>query len=99
LQINNWFDLALNTVFLFGVILIGLPTSGYLLIKGIEGFIKYGFKKLPENFLIASGFGSYSAEIILYGIFILSASIWILFFGKGGQLVIYVDQVKVFMGL
>ena len=97
LQINNFFDFAIYSLFTLAVILIGLPFSIYLLKKGAEGFAKYKFTKLPRNFLIDSGLGNYSVEVIFYGLFIFSFSIWYLFFDKGGQLDNYINEVRSFL--
>lgn len=94
MQINNWFDFAIFCIFTFAVILIGLPTSFYLLTKGAEGFKKYKFAKLPKNFLMAPGLGNYSFEIIFYGLFMLAFSVWYLFFDKGGQLANCIGAAK-----
>lgn len=82
LQINNWLDLVISTLFIVGVMLIGLPLSIYLLKKGVEGLIKYRFGKLPNNFMIISGLGSYSIAVLFYGLFIFAFSIWFLFLTK-----------------
>lgn len=96
MQINNWFELLICGLFIFAAILIALPTSIYLLKKGIEGFVKYKFTKLPKNFLIAPDLGNYSVEIFFYGLCIFAVSIWILFFDKGGQLGNFVNQARSF---
>ena len=82
----NGFDLAIFALFTFSVIFIGLPLSVYLIKKGVDGFRRYGFNKLPQGFLLEQGLGKYSIEILFYGIFLFSFSIWYLFMDKGGQL-------------
>jgi hypothetical protein len=99
LEINNWFRFATFSLFTLAVILIGLPASIYLIKKGVEGFVKYKFAKLPDRFLIAFGLGNYSIEIIFYGLLLLACSIWYLFFDKGGQLGNFVNQVRSFCGV
>lgn len=68
LQINNLFNFTIVSLFTLAVVLIGIPLSIYLFIKGIESFVKYRFCKLPKNYLIDSGLGTYSLEIIFYGL-------------------------------
>lgn len=97
MQINSWLNLIIYIFFTLGVILIGIPVSLYLFKKGIEGFLKYGFNKLPENYLVAPGLGTYSFEIFFYGLLVFSFSVWYLFFDKGGQLVNFLSKVKPFL--
>lgn len=97
MQINNWFDFVIFSLVTLAVTLIGLPVSIYLFKKGIEGFVKYKFAKLPGNFLIAPGLGNYSIEIIFYALFMFAFSVWYLFFDKGGQLGNFVNQTKLFL--
>ena len=96
LQINNSFDFVTSTLFILAVIFIGLPASVYLCKKGVEGFAKYRFAKLPKYFLIVPGLGNYSIEVFFYGLFIFLFSIWFLFFDKGGHLGNYINKVKSF---
>lgn len=94
MEINNLFRLVIFGLFTLAVTLIGLPVSIYLLKKGIEGFVKYKFTKLPDKFLIAPGLGNYSVEIIFYGLFLSTFSLWYLFIDKGGQLRNFINQIK-----
>ncbi|MCP3887828.1 MAG: hypothetical protein GY702_02990 [Desulfobulbaceae bacterium] len=96
MQVNNWFEFAIFSLFTFAVILIGLPVSIYLLKKGVEGFRRYRFKKLPPNFLVAPGLGTYSVEVVFYGVFIFAFAIWYLFIDKGGQLLNFISEAKAF---
>lgn len=96
MQINDYLKFTTFSLFAFAVIFIGLPVSIYLLKKGLEGFIKYRFSKMPKKFLIVPGYGNYSIEVIFYGLFLLVFSIWFLFFDKGGQLINYVKQIRSF---
>lgn len=98
MQINNWFDFSIFFIFTLAVILVGLPVSFYLLIKGAQGFKKYKFLKLPKNFLMAPGLGAYSVEIIFYGLLMLVISVWYLFFDKGGQLANCIGAAKKLLG-
>lgn len=97
LQTNSRADIIIYSLFTLGVIIIGLPVSIYLLRKGIEGFLEYGLKKLPENYLIAPGLGSYSVEIFFYGLLMISFSIWYLFFDKGGQFINLLNEIRFFL--
>lgn len=97
MQINNWFDLIIFTLFTFAVMVIGFPISLYLLKKGIEGFGEYKFKKLPKAYLIAPGLGTYSFEVAFYGILIFAFTIWYLFIDKGGQLQNLITNAKTFL--
>jgi len=94
LQINNWFDFAILSLFLLGLVLIGLPFSIYLLYKGIIGFVNYKLKKLPSNFFRFPGIGNYSFEVIFYGLFLLVGIIWIIFFDKGGHLFSLIHEIN-----
>lgn len=86
LQTNDWFDIVMSSLFILAVIFIGLPMSTYLIKKGIEGFLRFRFKKLPNGFLYASGLGDYSILVIFNGLLLLVGSLWILFVDRGGQL-------------
>lgn len=86
MQLHGWLNITTFTIFTLAIVLIGLPTSTYLLCKGLEGFRKYGLKKLPINFMFDRGMGRYAIEITFYGLLLLVFSIWFLFFDKGGQL-------------
>jgi hypothetical protein len=99
LQIDNWFDLIIFSIFTFAVILIGLPASLYLLNKGIKGIREYGLKKLPPNFLAAPGLGTYSIEVVFYGVFIFAFAMWYLFIDKGGQLINFISEARAFLVL
>lgn len=96
MQINSWIGFVVFSMFTLAVMLVGIPISLYLFIKGIKGFIKYRCSKLPDNYLIDHGFGTYSYQIILYGLFIFISSIWYLFFDKGGQLFNLISNTKFF---
>ena len=96
LQINNWFDFVIFTLVILTVILVGLPTSIYLLKKGTEGFVKYKFAKLPKNFLIDPGLENSSVQVFLCGLFLFVFSVWFLFFDEGGQFGNFIDQTKSF---
>lgn len=96
MQINNWFDFVIFSLITLAVTFIGLPVSIYLLKKGAEGFAKYKFAKLPGDFLLAPGLGNYSVEILFYGLFMFTFSIWYLFFDKGGQLSNLINQARSF---
>ncbi len=97
MRINNWFDLALNTSFILSVLGIGLPMSIYLLRKGLSGFKEHGIKKLPKNYLFGPGLGRYAVEVFFYGVFLLSVSLWCLFFDKGGQLINLITEIRRFL--
>ena len=97
MDINNWFDLLINGLFISAVVVIGIPSSLYLLGKGYKGYKRHRFEKLPANFLAAPGLGTYSIEVAFYGIFLLSFSIWCLFFDNGGQLIIFTNEAKAFL--
>ena len=97
MQINNWVDIAIYSFFTLSIIFIGFPISIYLLRKGAQGAIIFGFlKKLPNNYLIVSGLGTYPLEIIFYGLFIFIFSVWYLFFESGGNLVNLICEIKTF---
>ena len=90
------FDFAIFSLFTLAVIFIGFPGAIYLLKKGIEGFLKYRFSTLPENFMITSGLGKYSVEVICYGSFMLTFVLWYLFIDKGGQLFNFINKIVSF---
>ncbi len=97
MRIDNWLDLTVFSIFTLVVVFFGVPFSIYLIKKGIEGFVKYRFSKLPKNYLIDSGLGTYSLEIIFYGLFLFIFSFWYLFFDKGGQLFNCINGVRFFL--
>ena len=87
MQINNWLDFTTYNLFTLAVVVIGIPLSIYLFKKGIQGFVKYRFNRLPENYLIVPGLGTYSVEVFFYGIVLFIFVVWYLFFDRGGALV------------
>jgi len=97
MKINNWFDFVITTLFMGSLIVVGLPLSVYLIAKGVEGFVKFRFKRLPKNFSIIPGSGNYSFETGFYGIIALALYIWILFVDRGGGLNRYFDGAKKFL--
>lgn len=97
MQINNWIDFVLFFFFTLGVVVIGVPSSIYLLKKGIEGLVKYGFSRLPENFLATPGLGNYSLEVLLYGVFVFLFCLWYLFVDREGQLANFIHQAQNFL--
>jgi len=96
LRINNWLDFVVLSIFTLGIAFIGIPLSLYLLKKGIDGFVKYRFSKLPNNYLIDTGLGTYSLEIICYGLIIATTVFWYLFIDKGGQLFNFINEIRLF---
>ena len=94
MQFDIWLNTTILTLFTLAVIIIGLPAPIYLLKKGAEALQKYKFNKVPNNFLIASGLGNYSIEILFYGLIVFIFSVWYLFFYKGGQLNYNLMQLK-----
>ena len=97
MKIDNGFDLSIFALFTIAIILIGLPTSLYLFKKGIEGFRKYKFGKLPKGYLIVPGFGTYPLEVLFYGLFIFAFSMWYLFIDNGGQLQNFINEAGNFL--
>ena len=95
MEINNWFDFIIFTVFTLAMIVIGIPGSIYLIKKGVEGFIKFGFDKFPKGFIDAD-LGSSAFELLFIGLFMGVTSIWYLFIDKGGQLFNCLNEVKKF---
>jgi hypothetical protein len=87
------FDLLIHLIFTSSVVVIGIPVSVYLISKGTEGYVKYKYSKVPDGFLISNGLGKYSLQILFYGMFILSFSIWFLFIDRGGQLIVLVNNI------
>jgi len=94
LETNNHLSAVIRHIFTLSVVFIGIPSAFYLLIKGIEGIFKFGRKKFPDKYLITSGLGTYSWEILLYGFFIFAFSIWYLFIDKGGRLVPFINEIR-----
>ena len=95
MEIHNWFDLIIFTLFTLAVILIGIPMSIYLMKKGIEGFFKFGFDKFPKAFMDVD-LGSSFLEVLSIGLFIGGFSIWYLFIDKDGQLFNWLNEIKRF---
>ena len=93
MEINNPLKLIVYSIFTFSVIFIGVPASLYLIKKGIEGVLRFGCKKLPVNYLVSSGLGTYAWEVVLYGILILVFSIWYLFIDRGGHLFPFIKGI------
>ncbi len=76
-----------HIIFTIAVLIIGIPLCLYLLKKSIEGFVNYGFGKLPKNYLwIDASLGTYALKILLVAIFQLCLTVWYLFIERGGHL-------------
>ena len=93
MQINNFFDLFIYTIFTLSVIFIGIPSSIYLLIKAIKGITLYGWGKFSNGF-IDSDWGKSPLELIFIGLFGLAFSFWYLLIDKNGHLFLWIDEMK-----
>ena len=101
MEINNWFDLIIYSVFTIGVLIIGLPQSIFLITKGLEGWIKFGCcNRLPNNFIHSNRLEDVGAEsplgILIFALVMLVIFIWYLFIYKGGNLFFWFKEVKEF---
>jgi hypothetical protein len=96
LQINNWLGFIIYSIFTLAIVFFGIPLAVYLSKKGIEGLIKHRFNKLPNDFLIASGLGTYAPQVLFYGLFLSALVVWYLFLDKGGNLVNLINEAKLF---
>ena len=63
------------------------------MIKSIEAFKTFGFKKLPKYFIDPAS-GTYAIELMFIGLFSGIGSFWYLFFDKIGQLWFYFQQLN-----
>ncbi len=95
MEINNWFDFIIYTVYFFGVALIILPTGILFLWLTIRKLIKMKPPKYEERH-----YKYFSArnvfEVCLAGVFSVIFSVWYLFFAKGGNLFLYPTEVMKF---
>jgi len=101
LEINNWFDLIIYSIFTIGVLLIGIPSSIYDIKKGINAWIRFGCcTKLPTSFIISNNLETYGVKsalgIILLGLFLGISSFWYLFIDKEGNLFYWLKELKEF---
>lgn len=96
MEINKLIGLIIHGALAFAVVFIGIPLSLYLIKKGIEGFLKYGLNKLPNNYLKAPGLGTYSFEVFFYGLFLFIFNAWYLFLGEGGHLIEVINKTRSF---
>ena len=92
MEINNWFDFALSTVFTLGVIFVLLPMGINFSFSAIKYIFKNGFRKFPES-INTNAYGKYPLELLFVGVFSLSFSIWFLFIDQGGNLYMYYTEV------
>lgn len=85
LGINNFLDLFLFFAFTLAVIIVSIPMGVMGIVGGVKVFMRYGFKKIPEDIFIRH-YGKNAIEIIFVGMFSMGFSLWYLFVDKGGQL-------------
>jgi hypothetical protein len=78
LVIDNAFDLVIYTVYVVIVIFISIILVPALLKKLKEGFIKYGWKKFPKNF-VDPYFGSTVLELMVVICFMVFFSGWLIY--------------------
>lgn len=93
------FYIIIHTIFTISVMVIGLPYTLYIIMKGIEGFIKFGFGKLPRNYLLIDPYlGKYAWKLFVFGLVMFVMNIWILFLDKGGHLFLFIDEWRSILG-
>jgi hypothetical protein len=87
--------MVLYTSMTFGSVLIAIPLGIRCLYVGFVALLKYRVVKFKEESNITVYAGT-SIELVLLGFFCIGASIWFLFFDKGGHLFHYPAEVMRF---
>ncbi|MDX5050560.1 MULTISPECIES: hypothetical protein [Gammaproteobacteria] len=95
MEINNWLDFVLYTFMTLGGLLIAIPLGMRCLYVGLVALFKYKIVKFKKDSNV-SVYANTSIELVLSGIFCIGASIWFLFFDKGGHLLHYPAEVMRF---
>jgi hypothetical protein len=99
LEINNWLDMVLYTFMTFGAVLVAVPLGIRCLCVGFVALFKHRVVKFEKESNVTVYAGT-SIELVLLGLFCIGASIWYLFFDKGGHLFHYPAEVmRFFSGL
>ncbi|QPB86106.1 hypothetical protein CWC22_024225 [Pseudoalteromonas rubra] len=95
MEINNWFDLFIYTLFTLGIVVLVLPAGIYYIRLSYIAFARYGFGKLPKG-SPASGIAGSALGILFLGVFAILVSLWYLFLDKGGNLFYFYSEVVEF---
>ncbi|EMY5614879.1 hypothetical protein KPO69_000097 [Providencia stuartii] len=95
MEINNWFDFIIYTIYFFGVVIVILPTWVIFLWLTLKNLVKMRApryeKKHYKYFSARNRF-----EVCVAGVFSVAFSVWYLFFAKGGNLFLYPSEVMRF---
>ncbi|ROR39545.1 hypothetical protein [Caminibacter pacificus] len=89
-------NLIINGIFTFACVFIGIPVGIYILCKAYDAFKEYGlFKFTSKDYLFkGEGVKYLFIEILFMGIVMISGTIYILFYFKGGLLLLWIDYLK-----
>ena len=95
MEINNWVDMVLYTFMTVGVVFIAFPTGIRCIYVGCVALFKHRVIKFDNRSRLTI-YSRTSIEMILAGVLCVAASIWFLFFDKGGHLFHYPAEVMRF---
>ena len=95
MEINNWVAFLIYSTFTFLVLLVGLPLGAKLSYYSIKRLFIQGNIPYSRETII-NKFGKTPAQTLLVGLFGLVASIWYLFFDRGGALLTFYTKASNF---
>jgi len=93
MEINNWVDFFLYTLFTLGVIFVLVPIGINFSFSALKYILKHGIGKFPKG-ANTKAFGKSPLEILTVGFFSLSFSAWYLFIDQDGHIYKYINEVS-----
>lgn len=96
MEINNWIDFLISSVFTIGVLFIGLPLGVKLSYHSIKRLTLKGNTPYSKNTIIKH-FGKTPIQTLFVGLFGFVVSIWYLLFDRGGALVMFYANASSFL--
>lgn len=95
MEINNWFDFIIYTIYFFGVVIVILPTGVIFLWLTLKNLVKMRTPRYEiKHYKYFSARNKF--EVCVAGVFSVVFSVWYLFFAKGGNLFLYSSEVMRF---
>ncbi len=79
MEINNWFDFIIYTIYFFGVVIVILPTGVIFLWLTLKNLVKMRAPRYEKALLSARN----RFEVCVAGVFSVAFSVWYLFLPKG----------------
>lgn len=98
MEVNNWVDLGLYTLYTIGVLFIVLPLGARCLYVGARALFVWKIIKFEKESNVRIYAGT-SIELLISGTFAVVASAWYLFIDSGGHIIQYpVTAIKFISG-